>query len=152
MKQLYRRSIILLLIITISIPVTFSEDINLNEINFDKYDTYADWHIITGYTALGLGIAAGILNPKIVDEDIHCAVGYLASGMSAISLGLGAAAYSSLGAGVSEGLKDVHVVTGIIGASLMVASSVIVELGGHEQIGALGTLLMGVSIMFEIDL
>ena len=120
----------------------------------DGYQMLSTTHDILGYSAVLLGLTAGLFSPPLlgVDEDIHGLIGVAATTAAVLNIGVGFLNYGYRLTS-SEGLftKDnIHIVMGITGGVLMLVASLTSESDFHPIIAGLGTGLMGASIVFQL--
>ncbi|MGE0075012.1 MAG: hypothetical protein AB7S52_07275 [Sphaerochaetaceae bacterium] len=120
----------------------------------DGYQMLSTTHDVLGYSAVLLGLTAGLFSPPLlgVDEDIHGLIGVAATTAAVLNIGVGFLNYGYRLTS-SEGLftKDnIHIVMGITGGVLMVVASLTGESDFHPIIAGLGTGLMGASIVFQL--
>jgi hypothetical protein len=120
----------------------------------DGYQLLSTTHDVLGYSAVLLGLTAGLCSPPIlgVDEDIHGFIGGAATTAAVMNIGVGFLNYGYR-LTASEGLftKDnIHIVMGITGGLLMLVASLTGESDAHPIIAGLGTGLMGASIVFQL--
>lgn len=117
----------------------------------ERYSRLSTIHDILGYTTVALGILTGILNPNIVDDSLHEALGYVSAGMSAVTLGFGFAAHHdqlNLDSGLNSNV--VHAVLGISGGVMMMLAPFLAPDDAHAALGILGTGTMGLSIFTKL--
>ena len=120
----------------------------------DGYQLLSTTHDILGYSAVLLGVTAGLFSPPIlgVDDDIHGLVGAAATTATVLNIGVGFLNYGNR-LTTTEGLftKDnIHIVMGITGGVLMLVASLTGGSDFHPIIAGLGTGLMGASIVFQL--
>lgn len=116
----------------------------------EAYILLQDTHVILGYTSAALGVLACILNPGLVDDDLHGALGSAAAVTSAMNIGVGLLNYSDRifsGAGFSS--DTLHAAMGVTGSILMIAAAV-GDGGIHPWLGGIGAGLMSASILLEL--
>ncbi len=119
----------------------------------DGYHLLSTTHDILGYSAVALGLTAGLLSPDLfdVDEDLHGAVGTAAATAAALNIGVGFLNFGDR-LETSEGLftiDNIHILMGIAGGVLMVSAGLANESDPHPWLGGIGTGLMGLSVLLQ---
>ena len=117
----------------------------------DGYQLLSTTHDILGYSAVLIGLTAGLLPPDIIDDDLHSALGVTASAAAAMNIGVGFLNYGNR-LDVSESLftiDNIHILMGIAGGALMVLGSFLGESDAHPYIVGAGTALMGGAILLQ---
>ncbi|MBL7006001.1 MAG: hypothetical protein ISR78_02840 [Spirochaetia bacterium] len=118
----------------------------------DGYQLLSKTHDILGYSAVLLGMTAGILSPDLLDDDVHKALGYTASAAAALNIGIGFLNYGYRFT-TGEGLfttDNMHIVLGITGGVLMAAASFLGDSAAHPFMAGLGTAMMGTGIILQL--
>ncbi|MCF7942644.1 MAG: hypothetical protein K9M84_13610 [Spirochaetia bacterium] len=119
----------------------------------DGYQMLSDAHRIAGYTAAALGLSASILNPALVDDDLHGGLGTAAAVTSAITIGLGLVNYGDRISFEGDDLLSqdmLHALLSVSGSLLMIAASLGEDSGIHPWLGGIGAGLMSTSILIQI--
>ena len=117
----------------------------------DGYQLLSTTHDILGYSAVLIGLTAGLLPPDIIDDDLHTALGVTASAAAAMNIGVGFLNYGNR-LDVSDSLftiDNIHILMGIAGGALMVLGSFLGESDAHPYIVGAGTALMGGAILLQ---
>ncbi len=155
---------ILLLISLLGTTQVFAAEEDLDELPFfeslteyiespDGYQLLSTTHDILGYSAVALGLTAGLLSPALLDadEDLHGAVGTVAATAAALNIGVGFLNFGDR-LEASEGLftiDNIHILMGIAGGILMVSAGLGNETDAHPWLGGIGTGLMGLSVLLQ---
>ena len=119
----------------------------------DGYQLLSTAHDILGYSAVLIGLTAGLLTPDLLDDDVHEALGYTASAAAAMSIGIGFLNYGdrlNTGNGLFT-IDNIHILLGITGGVLMIAASFLDESDAHPIMAGLGTAMMGTGIILQLD-
>lgn len=131
-----------------------NDDYSVDEDNMDSFNVTsptATIHNILGYTTVAMGLLTGILNPGLVGEDVHLALGYSSSALAAATLGFGFISHIKdidLTSGLNS--NNIHMILGIAGGSMMIIAPFLAPGDAHKVLGELGTLTMGVSIVGKL--
>lgn len=117
----------------------------------DGYELLSTTHDILGYSAVLIGLTAGLLPPDLIDDDLHKALGYTASAAAAMNIGVGFLNYGNR-LDISESLftiDNIHIVMGIAGGMLMVLGSLFGDSDAHPYMVGAGTVMMGGAILLQ---
>ena len=130
--------------------VLFSaQDSNLD--SFDVKSPTSRIHNILGYSTVALGLLTGVLNPEVVGEDVHQALGYTSAGLAAATIGFGFISHIK-DIDMSSGLNSnsIHMILGLAGGTMMMIAPFIAPEDAHKVLGELGTATMGLSILGKL--
>jgi len=118
----------------------------------DGYQLLSTTHDILGYSAVLIGLTAGLLSPDLIDDDFHEVLGYTASAAAAMNIGIGFLNYGdrlNTGNGLFT-IDNIHIVLGITGGVFMIAASFLGESDAHPIMAGLGTAMMGAGIVLQL--
>ena len=118
----------------------------------DGYQLLSTTHDILGYSAVLIGLTAGLLSSDLLDDDSHKALGYTASAAAAMNISIGFLNYGDrlhTGNGLFT-IDNIHIVLGITGGVLMIAASFLGESDAHPIMAGLGTAMMGAGIVLQL--
>ncbi|NQT58332.1 MAG: hypothetical protein HQ557_05060 [Bacteroidetes bacterium] len=118
----------------------------------DGYQLLSTTHDILGYSAVLIGLTAGLLSPDVLGDDVHGALGTAASAAAALNIGIGFLNYGdrlNTGNGLFT-IDNIHIVLGITGGVLMIAATLLGESDAHPIMAGLGTAMMGAGIILQL--
>ena len=104
-----------------------------------------------GYTTVAMGLLTGLLNPEVVGYDLHHSLGLASAGLAAATMGVGFLSHYrdvSIRSGFNS--NNIHALLGITGGAMMILAPFIAPAEGHQVLGELGALTMGLSIVGKL--
>ncbi|MBB6479373.1 hypothetical protein [Spirochaeta isovalerica] len=119
--------------------------------SFDVTSPTATVHNILGYSTVALGLLTGVLNPEVVGESLHQALGYTSAGMAAATIGFGFISHIK-DIDMSSGLNSnsIHMILGLAGGTMMMIAPFVAPGDAHKALGELGAATMGLSIVGKL--
>jgi hypothetical protein len=118
---------------------------------FERNPVLSGIHLGLGWATVAAGLATGILNPEVVGEDVHAALGISSAALAASTMLFGFIAhYGEVGPKFKLSANNVHALLGAAGGIMMMIAPFVAPTDAHKVLGEGGALLMGVSIGWKL--
>lgn len=119
--------------------------------NFQRDPVLSSVHIGLGWATLASAMATGILDPHRAGLATHETLGWTTAALAAATMVFGIAAHwGEVGPGFGWDANNIHSLLGAAGGTLMMVAPLVAPPELHKALGELGTLAMGIAVVWKI--